>query len=98
MDSSVLLKISFKRHSFENKELYVMALDNYGQYPPTGQGEGAPGQPSVPNGNASGQSADQSGAPQMQFPVPDGQGMASPTPGQDGKTTLWYAMAMMQQT
>ena len=64
-------------------------MDNYAQYQNGAPAEGAPGQPQPQNGGAPGQPTDQAGASQMGFAQQDGQGMASPTPGSDGKTTLW---------
>lgn len=66
-----------------------MSLDSYGQFPNAGQPEVAPGQPPAQNGGAPGQPTDQAGAQGMSFPTQDGQGMASPGSGQEGKTTLW---------
>lgn len=65
-----------------------MSLDNY-QFQAGGQAEGAPGQAAPQNGNAPGQSNEQGGASQMPFQNQDGQGLSSPAPGSDGKTTLW---------
>lgn len=64
-------------------------MENYAQYQNGGQAEGAPGQPPAQNGGAPGQPTDQAGVSNMSFPQQDGQGMGSPSSGQDGKTTLW---------
>lgn len=66
-----------------------MSLDNYQQFQSAGQGENTPGQAPPQNGGAPGQPNDQAGPSQMPFPNQDGQGLSSPAPGSDGKTTLW---------
>lgn len=64
-------------------------MDNYAQYQNGAPAEAGQGQPPAQNGGAPGQPTDQPGAPSMGFPQQDGQGMSSPTSGQDAKTTLW---------
>lgn len=77
-------------HRIFSSAHYNMSMDNYQQFQSTGQGENTPGQAAPQNGGAPGQQNEQAGGPsQMQFSGQDGQGLASPAPGSDGKTTLW---------
>lgn len=85
------MSVSISKHlslDYSNIRSIVMSLDNYGQFQNQGQPEGA-GTAPPQNGGAPGQQSDQVGPPQMQFAPQDGQGMTSPAPGQEGKTTLW---------
>ena len=74
-----------------------MSHDNYGQFPNQGQSEGGQGQSPGQNGGAPGQQNDQANMQPMQYPQ-DGQPMGSPTPGSDGKTTLWYVQKSERKT